>query len=63
MIGFVVLEDGSVRDRAIQQSSGSARLDAAAMAHFERCLTVIGEHADTGLKSGRYVLPIHFRLE
>lgn len=63
LVGFIIAEDGSVRDVRIHQSSGHVNLDRAALRHLEACRVAHLAEPPSGLNPGRYALPIIWRLE
>ncbi len=63
LLRFAITAEGGVQPSVVDQSSGHALLDGAALAHFERCRAGVIAQAGAALPVGLYRLPITWRLE
>jgi protein TonB len=63
LLRFAITAEGGVQPSVVDQSSGHALLDEAALAHFERCRAGVIAQAGAALPVGLYRLPITWRLE
>jgi bla regulator protein blaR1 len=62
-VAFSITPAGEFQDPAILRSSGHPALDYAALAHLNKCIAASGAKSDEPLPSGRYALPMVWRIE